>query len=291
MFAAVTQHILCLELSAAQAHRDRFLQRIGAWIARRLVTRKGIRKKAEQGIWRGRAPPGDQNVPGPYGKIIWSRTRRGAMAMFYFFAWLWWMLIFGMYLLGGNTLTRGLKPWPRLFHAMRASRETELAKDDPIHVVTAWLGNTPRIAMKHYLQVTDDDFERAAQGGAECGAARARLTAHALARNDKSPCGNKGLCEWVRYRARVCHGIERRGQDSNLRTSCPVTDLANPRFRPLSHLSCERPLIVQHQRLACKRASAASEYDACQLAVFTSPSGSPSQRLALQSSLAKLPSD
>ena len=30
---------------------------------------------------------------------------------------------------------------------------------------------------------------------------------------------------------------ERRGQDSNLRTSCPVTDLANPRFRPLSHLS------------------------------------------------------
>ena len=30
---------------------------------------------------------------------------------------------------------------------------------------------------------------------------------------------------------------KRRGQDSNLRTSCPVTDLANPRFRPLSHLS------------------------------------------------------
>ncbi len=30
---------------------------------------------------------------------------------------------------------------------------------------------------------------------------------------------------------------KRRGQDSNLRTSYPVTDLANPRFRPLSHLS------------------------------------------------------
>src|SRR5215469_2665379 len=30
---------------------------------------------------------------------------------------------------------------------------------------------------------------------------------------------------------------ERRGQDSNLRTSFPVTGLANPRFRPLSHLS------------------------------------------------------
>jgi hypothetical protein len=32
-------------------------------------------------------------------------------------------------------------------------------------------------------------------------------------------------------------GGQRRGQDSNLRTSYPVTDLANPRFRPLSHLS------------------------------------------------------
>jgi hypothetical protein len=47
----------------------------------------------------------------------------------------------------------GLTPWPRLFHAMRASRETELAKEYPIHVVTSWLGNTPRIALKHYLLV------------------------------------------------------------------------------------------------------------------------------------------
>lgn len=75
----------------------------------------------------------------------------------------------------------GLQPWPRLFHAMRASRETELAKQYPIHVVTAWLGNTPRIALKHYLQVTDSDFERAAEtsykGGAESGARCAQNTA------------------------------------------------------------------------------------------------------------------
>jgi hypothetical protein len=49
----------------------------------------------------------------------------------------------------------GLKPWPRLFHNLRSSRETELAAEYPIQVVTAWLGNTPRIALKHYLQVTD----------------------------------------------------------------------------------------------------------------------------------------
>src|SRR5438477_1276868 len=35
--------------------------------------------------------------------------------------------------------------------------------------------------------------------------------------------------------------LERRGQDSNLRTrGYPVTDLANRRFRPLSHLSGSR---------------------------------------------------
>jgi len=64
----------------------------------------------------------------------------------------------------------GVEPWPRLFHNLRASRETELAADFPVHVVTAWLGNTPRVAMKHYLQVTDSDFERASKGGAKSGA-------------------------------------------------------------------------------------------------------------------------
>ena len=75
----------------------------------------------------------------------------------------------------------GLQPWPRLFHNLRASRETELAKEYPIHVVTSWLGNTPRIALKHYLQVTDDDFDRASEatseGGAQNGAASAQNAA------------------------------------------------------------------------------------------------------------------
>ena len=31
----------------------------------------------------------------------------------------------------------------------------------PIQVVTKWLGNTPAIAMKHYLMVTDEHFEAA----------------------------------------------------------------------------------------------------------------------------------
>ena len=61
----------------------------------------------------------------------------------------------------------GLEPWPRLFHNLRASRETELAQAYPVHVVATWLGNTPRVALKHYLMTTEADFERAAGGGAE----------------------------------------------------------------------------------------------------------------------------
>ena len=55
----------------------------------------------------------------------------------------------------------GIEPWERLFQNLRASRETELANEYPLHVVTAWLGNTERVASKHYLQVTDSHFEQA----------------------------------------------------------------------------------------------------------------------------------
>jgi len=68
----------------------------------------------------------------------------------------------------------GLKPWPRLFHNMRASLETELAATHPIHVVCQWLGNSALIAQKHYLQVTEADIARAAQNPAQYGAESGR---------------------------------------------------------------------------------------------------------------------
>jgi integrase len=61
----------------------------------------------------------------------------------------------------------GLKPWPKLLHNLRSSRETELAASYPMHVVCAWIGNSLQIAAKHYLQVTDDDFDKAAQKAAQ----------------------------------------------------------------------------------------------------------------------------
>jgi hypothetical protein len=41
-----------------------------------------------------------------------------------------------------------------------------LAAEHPLHVVCYWIGNSALIAAKHYLQVTDGDFERAAKSGA-----------------------------------------------------------------------------------------------------------------------------
>jgi hypothetical protein len=63
----------------------------------------------------------------------------------------------------GRILERArIKQWPKLFQTLRATRETELVQQGhPIHVVCAWLGNTPKVASKHYLQVTDEDFQRA----------------------------------------------------------------------------------------------------------------------------------
>jgi hypothetical protein len=55
----------------------------------------------------------------------------------------------------------GLTVWPKPFHNLRSSRQTQLAEDYPIHVVCAWLGNSPAIALGHYLQVRDSDYARA----------------------------------------------------------------------------------------------------------------------------------
>ncbi len=54
-----------------------------------------------------------------------------------------------------------VQPWTRLFHSMRASRQTELQNRFPGHVVADWMGNSEAIAFKHYLMTTDDHFEQA----------------------------------------------------------------------------------------------------------------------------------
>lgn len=55
----------------------------------------------------------------------------------------------------------GVDPWPRLFHSLRASRQTELESTFPTHVVCEWLGNSVQVARESYLMVTDDHIAAA----------------------------------------------------------------------------------------------------------------------------------
>ncbi len=64
---------------------------------------------------------------------------------------------------------RSNEPWPRLFHNMRASCATDWAEALPAHVVAKWLGHSPLVAAKHYLQTRDAHFEVAIRGGARLG--------------------------------------------------------------------------------------------------------------------------
>lgn len=61
----------------------------------------------------------------------------------------------------------GLEPWPRLWHSLRASCETDLSRKFPLATAAKWLGNTQIVAMRHYVELTDADFERAAAANPE----------------------------------------------------------------------------------------------------------------------------
>jgi integrase len=59
-------------------------------------------------------------------------------------------------------LRAGLLPWEKPFQNLRSSRETELAAQDyPLADVVRWLGNTPEVALRHYLQPSNGAFGRA----------------------------------------------------------------------------------------------------------------------------------
>jgi len=51
---------------------------------------------------------------------------------------------------------------------------TELAESFPIHVVAEWLGNSPKTALAHYTQVTEDHYKKAVRNPVQQGAEPAR---------------------------------------------------------------------------------------------------------------------
>ena len=81
----------------------------------------------------------------------------------------------------------GVQAWPKLWHNMRSSRQTELTEEFPSHVVTSWMGNSERIADRHYLQVLDSHFKKAARPRARAVSESTRNDAHGEPGNEKTP--------------------------------------------------------------------------------------------------------
>ena len=64
----------------------------------------------------------------------------------------------------------GLNPWPRLFHTLRASCETDLLAHLPMHAVAEWLGHSAAVALKHYARIPEGLYQLAANGRVTSGA-------------------------------------------------------------------------------------------------------------------------
>ncbi len=98
----------------------------------------------------------------------------------------------------------GHQPWERLFHNLRATRQTELSDRFPQHVVCGWMGNSQPVAVRHYLHTTDEHFSRAvsedstsvnaAQKATQTASELRRIDAHGAPGNEKTP-GNQGFTE------------------------------------------------------------------------------------------------
>ena len=81
----------------------------------------------------------------------------------------------------------GVDVWPKPFQNLRSSCQTELQQDCPTYVVCQWLGNTPTIANKHYLTVTEEHYVKAVQIGGQTGDATARNALQSVARKNPHP--------------------------------------------------------------------------------------------------------
>ncbi len=83
----------------------------------------------------------------------------------------------------------GVEPWSRVWHSLRASCESDLAQSFPLATVTKWLGNTPSVAMRHYIDATESAFEKGQkwtppESGAKSGALAAQKAAQQVHAGD-----------------------------------------------------------------------------------------------------------
>lgn len=102
--------------------------------------------------WELAEPGAEFVVSGPQWDVYRARSRRAE---------------------GGNSTMRsaflrlvrraGLVAWPKPFHTLRASCETDLLEQGyPFSAVTAWLGHSAAVALKHYTRIPDRLYDQAA---------------------------------------------------------------------------------------------------------------------------------
>ena len=147
----------------------------------------------------------------------------------------------------------GLKPWPKLFVNLRSSRETELVEQFPLHVVTAWLGNTAKVAAKHYLQVTDDHFERGAKSGAASVQNPVQQGVAPLRMDSQESTQPVTGCGPMRDGAKVCSDTMYTRQDSNpsTQTPCGDRDLCQLDNEGAAKSGADSDLVLLLERWAC----------------------------------------
>jgi integrase len=100
------------------------------------------------------------------------------------------------------TRKAGLVPWPKPFQNLRSSRETELAEVFPTHVVCGWLGNSQPVALKHYLQTTEEHYAKAARGEA------VQNPVQQVAAPPRTESNDPPTCEAVQPDATICDNKE-----------------------------------------------------------------------------------
>ncbi len=60
----------------------------------------------------------------------------------------------------------GFEPWPRLWNNLRATRATEIDDQFGSKAEREWIGHGAEVALRHYLMVTDEKWNRAV--GIDC---------------------------------------------------------------------------------------------------------------------------
>jgi hypothetical protein len=84
----------------------------------------------------------------------------------------------------------GHKPWPRLFHNLRASCATDWVERYPNHVVAKWLGHSPMIAATHYLQTRERHFEDVVTGGGQGTTGQPKKSVHICVQSEAAESSN-----------------------------------------------------------------------------------------------------